>query len=402
MTTGPAGAASLALLLSAVACAPAAQTPSRATPREAPLGASAGTSAPPQKTVAAARAAAPNPVDDPSDTDDEDEDEEGVDDSFDSEPPRDATITPLHPFAGVSDTELERRLVSNPASLGSISIGKPSAGLLFNGKAMPNEDVAWSVVTGGQAYGTEETILYLETAIHVVSERFPGTQRISIGDISARSGGYLSPHLSHQSGRDADVGYYYLDGSAWYRRATAQNLDVTRTWAFVRALITRTDVEMILIDHSIQALLRTEAERTDPDTEWLDSVFRGRNGLPPLIRHAPGHATHLHVRFWNPIAQETGRRVYPALVRHSMIHVGPAFAVHVAKRGDTLAELAKRYGTTVRAIRRANSLKSNVIVAKKSYRIPERGKAPPAVTRGPVTIPPRRLPGPSQVVDRTE
>jgi hypothetical protein len=44
------------------------------------------------------------------------------------------------------------------------------------------------------------------------------------------------------------------------------------------------------------------------------------------------------------------------------------------------------------AIRRANGLKSNVIQAKKSYRIPERGKAPPSLARGPFAIPPRRLP----------
>ena len=105
-----------------------------------------------------------------------------------------------------------------------------------------------------------------------------------------------------------------------------------------------------------------------------------------------GHATHLHVRFFSPIAQETGRRAYAALLRHQMIRVGPAFAIHVARKGDTLAELAKRYGTTVRAIRHANGLKSNVIQAKKSYRIPEKGKAPPSLARGPITIPPRRLP----------
>ena len=97
----------------------------------------------------------------------------------------------------------------------------------------------WTVVVGGQCFGTEETIDYLETAIHTVTSRFPDSQKLSVGDISAKTGGYLSPHLSHQAGRDVDVGYYYLDAASWYRRATAQNLDVVRTWAFVRALITR-------------------------------------------------------------------------------------------------------------------------------------------------------------------
>jgi penicillin-insensitive murein endopeptidase len=332
----------------------------------------------------------PAPTEEES-TEDDDDAEGPVDDAFDLEPSPDATITPPHPLAGVSDAELEQRLVTKPASLGSMSIGKPSAGLLFNAAPMPPGD-GWTVVVPGQSFGTEETIGYLEAAIHAVDAQFPDSQKLSIGDISARSGGYLSPHLSHQSGRDADVGYYYLDGGAWYRRATAQNLDTARTWAFVRALVTRTDVEMLLIDHSIQPLLRAEAERVGEDSEWLEGLFKGKGALPPIIRHAPGHATHLHVRFFSPIAQETGRRAYAALLRHQMIRVGPAFAIHVARKGDTLAELAKRYGTTVRAIRHANGLKSNVIQAKKSYRIPEKGKAPPSLARGPITIPPRRLP----------
>ncbi|HEX4337945.1 MAG TPA: penicillin-insensitive murein endopeptidase [Polyangiaceae bacterium] len=324
---------------------------------------------------------------------DEDDDADGPADDLDVEPPQGNTITPPHPLADVSDAELERRLVTKPASLGSMSIGKPNAGLLFNAEQMPAGD-AWTVVVGGEAYGTEETITDLETAIHAVTAQFPDSPKLAIGDISARSGGYLSPHLSHQAGRDADVGYYYLDGASWYRRATAQNLDTTRTWALVRALVAHTDVEMILIDHSVQALLRTEAERLGEDPEWLDGLFKGKGALPPMIRHAPGHATHLHVRFFCPIAQETGRRAYSALLRHELIHVGPSYAVHVAKKGETLVALAKRYKTTVLAIRRANGLKSNVIQAKKSYRIPERGKAPPSLSRGPVAIPPRRLPPP--------
>jgi penicillin-insensitive murein endopeptidase len=324
----------------------------------------------------------------------EDEDAEGPADDIDVEPPPGTGITPPHPLAHVSDAELERRLVMKPASLGSMSIGKPNAGLLFNGTQMPPGD-AWTVVAGGEAYGTDETIGYLESAIHAVTAQFPDTPKISIGDISARGGGYLSPHLSHQSGRDADVGFYYLDGTAWYRRATAQNLDTPRTWALVRALVARTDVEMILIDHSVQALLRAEAEHAGEDPEWLDGLFKGKGALPPIIRHAPGHATHLHVRFYCPIAQETGRRAYAALLRHELVHVGPSYAVHVAKKGETLAMLAKKYKTTVMAIRHANGLKSNVIQAKKSYRIPERGKAPPSLTRGPIAIPPRRLPPPA-------
>jgi penicillin-insensitive murein endopeptidase len=153
---------------------------------------------------------------------------------------------------------------------------------------------------------------------------------------------------------------------------------------------------LILIDRSIQTILRDEAERQGEDHAFLDALFRGNGGIPPMIRHAPGHATHLHIRFYNPIAQETGRRLYAALLRQKKIVVGPAFATHVARKGDTLIELAKRYGTTVRAIRRANGLKSSKIQAKKSYRIPQTGRAPPSFSPRPIAIPPRRIPPPRQ------
>jgi penicillin-insensitive murein endopeptidase len=75
-----------------------------------------------------------------------------------------------------------------------------------------------------------------------------------------------------------------------------------------------------------------------------------------------------------------------------MVQVGAAYVSHVAKKGETLAHLAKRFGTTVRAIRRANGLKSTLIQAKRSYQIPQTGHAPPSTVSGPIAIPPRRLP----------
>jgi penicillin-insensitive murein endopeptidase len=322
----------------------------------------------------------------------EEEADEGVaDEGADVELPPEVMVRPPHPFANLSDSELEARLVDDPASLGSMSVGRPNAGLLFNGKIMPAGD-GWELVDPSHAYGTEETTEYLETAIRAVRERFPDTPKLSIGHISAKGGGYLRPHVSHQAGRDVDISYYYTHGARWYRRADANNLDVARTWAFVRALVTQTDVELLLIDRSIQKLLREYAEGIGEDRAWVNALFKGDGVLPPIIRHAPGHATHLHIRFYNPIAQETGRRLYSALVRHGLVRPGAAFVVHVAKKGETLVQIAKRYGTTVPAIRRANGLKSTVIQAKKAYRIPQAGHAPPSIVAGPIAIPPRRLP----------
>jgi penicillin-insensitive murein endopeptidase len=159
-------------------------------------------------------------------------------------------------------------------------------------------------------------------------------------------------------------------------------------------------VELILIDHSIQALLRDYALGQGEDADWVKSLFRGGSGLPALIRHARGHATHMHVRFFNPVAQETARRAYGALVARGVVPPIKTFISHKARRGDTLGKLSKRYGVSVVAIRRANRLRSNRIFERRSYLIPvARPRPGPAAHR--LTFPPRRLPPPRGPEART-
>jgi LysM repeat protein len=69
-----------------------------------------------------------------------------------------------------------------------------------------------------------------------------------------------------------------------------------------------------------------------------------------------------------------------------------AYFTHVVKKGETIGKLAKRYGTTERAIKRANGLRSSKIYARKAYKIPRTDHTPVSIVGGPVKIPPRRLP----------
>src|SRR5437764_593142 len=81
-------------------------------------------------------------------------------------------------------------------------------------------------------------------------------------------------HASHQSGRDADLGYYYKPGyQAWYQPASVYTMDRARSWAFVRALVTETDVEAIFIDMRVQRLLYEYALSAGEDRAWLDGLF---------------------------------------------------------------------------------------------------------------------------------
>lgn len=324
-----------------------------------------------------------------------DEDDEGDDDpELDLPPEPGVGVVVRSPLAEMTEAEIEEKILKDPAALGSLSVGFTNAGALFNGVQMP-EDERWELVDPSHAWGTQETIDALTRAIAAVHRQFPDSPKLYLGHISAREGGYLSPHKSHQAGRDVDISYFLSTKHRWYQRATAANLDRDRTWAFVRALITETDVELILIDTSIQRVLKEHALKIGEDRAWLDEVFQYGSRKPrPLIRHARGHASHIHIRFYSPVAQEAAARAYPLLLKHKLIKPTTYYVHHTARKGQTLGALARRYGTTVKAIQRANGLRTTLIQAKRVYKIPRAGG--PAAPPQQITVPPRRLPPPVQ------
>jgi murein endopeptidase len=273
------------------------------------------------------------------------------------------------------------------AALGPLSIGTPDAGLLVNPRPMPEGEL-WTLRNPFETWGTQETIDFVVGAVEAVEARFPGSPRLVIGDISRPDGGRLNRHKSHQVGRDVDIGFYYSNGEAGdFRQARKGQIDLPRTWGLVRAFVTGSDVDRIFVDRSIIALLyRYAREGEGEDVDWLDDVF-GRGERKGIIQHEKRHKDHLHVRFFNRVAQEKGRIVYPVLVEAGV--VGPPMVRHRARRGETLGHMASAYGTSVSAIKAANGLRSSRLRAGRSYLVPVR-----RVDRDdtPTAVPPRRLP----------
>jgi murein endopeptidase len=189
-----------------------------------------------------------------------------------------------------------------------MSVGRPNRGALYNGVLM-TDGPHWVVVNPKRAFGTEETVTSVVSAIEAVNAAFPDSPKLYVGDISGPRGGYIRPHHSHQSGRDVDLGLYYSKGSAWFVRARADNLDRPRSWALVKALIDDPNVEIIFVDRSIQRLLKDYATSVGESRERLEALFDERTAFSSkLIRHQWGHLTHLHVRFKSPNAIEAGER----------------------------------------------------------------------------------------------
>ncbi|EYF06636.1 LysM peptidoglycan-binding domain-containing protein [Chondromyces apiculatus] len=350
--------------------------------------------------------AAHEPDDAHEDHDDGEDPEEDIDASVEHAPADGGKPTAARsPLTDLSDADIERMLREDPASIGCLSLGATNAGRLFNGVQMP-EGEGWKHLSPAQAWGTQETVDFLIRAITETRRQHPDSPPLYLGHISARNGGPLSPHVSHQAGRDVDISYYLTPQRPGFHRATAKNLDLDRSWGFVRALITETDVEMILIDSGVQKLLKEHALQIGEDPAWIDEVFQvGSRSRRPLIRHARGHANHIHIRFYSPVAQASAARAHGLMAKHGKVQPAVRYIRHVVKNGQTLGILAKRYGVTVESIQRANQLKGTFIKAKRVLNIPHPGgsagaagaagatsaPASPPVLRPPV-IPARRLP----------
>jgi LysM repeat protein len=281
-------------------------------------------------------------------------------------------VTPsvVHPLDKLSDAELRVAFKTQPETLGSISVGSPNSGRLINGVRPPPSSL-YHLVDPEHAWATQETVDSLRRALEAVARRHPDTPVLDVGHLSARSGGPLRPHRSHQSGRDVDLGLYYSHpNTRWYTPSDGDNLDVARTWTLLKTLAGSTDIEMVLLDINLQKRIESFAISTEHDTAWVHLLFHGEGVRPPLLRHSPGHATHLHLRFKNPIARRTAQRLTPLLPTQRPLERQNPSLSHVASVGETLAKLAQHYCTTMDAIRAANRMRGFQLRAGQSYVIP--------------------------------
>ena len=202
---------------------------------------------------------------------------------------------------------VEARVASAPVPYSS---GKANRGRLYNGRLMPEGRGYYLRDMRPHSWGTDTTIQSLMTALDAYAQAYPDGPAINIGDISRRRGGRFGPHKSHQSGRDVDIGFvHFLPKDEplpqRFTRASAENLDVERTWCFLEALIRTGNVQMIFVDVSVQKLLRAYI-RDKLTPEQLDAVFswpHSKSSATALLRHWPGHKNHFHIRFKCPPGQ---------------------------------------------------------------------------------------------------
>jgi murein endopeptidase len=162
-----------------------------------------------------------------------------------------------------------------------------------------------------RAFGANHAVHAVEQAVAVVKRKHSRVHKLAIGDLSAKTGGKISGHRSHQSGRDVDIGLYFKKKPNGYPEefvvGTARNLDFAATWTLVSTFAGMSEadngVERIFLDYGVQKLLYKWAEDHGVSDEKLRRMFQYPNGKGSgsgVIRHVAGHADHLHVRFKCP------------------------------------------------------------------------------------------------------
>lgn len=153
------------------------------------------------------------------------------------------------------------------------------------------------------AYGTAKTIRLLGQVVTQYKGRYAKGPKVLIGNISARGGGKLHPHLSHRKGVDIDVGYVLRGEAAKNTRfsgVNSKNFDSARTWALVKAFVDTGQIRYIFMDYAHQKTLYEYAKGKGVSEDELDELFqypRGRGRSHGLIRHWRSHKNHFHVRF---------------------------------------------------------------------------------------------------------
>ena len=159
-----------------------------------------------------------------------------------------------------------------------------------------------------RAFATRTTVEHTRRAILDTLASFPKLHALAIGDFSAPSGGWISEHSSHQSGRDVDLGLFFKTKPAGYPAsfvdADAKTLHVPAMWLFIVNLVNTHDedggVHIMFLDFELQGVIYKWAKKNGVSEKRLNQIFQypyGRGAAAGMIRHEPNHKDHLHVRF---------------------------------------------------------------------------------------------------------
>lgn len=191
------------------------------------------------------------------------------------------------------------------------SIGSPTEGHLVGGSRLgdaPYLRIVPVYAPGDVRWGVEPLVSAIERAARLVRKQFPDAV-LSVGHLSKPGGGQLDRHASHESGRDADIGFYvknergkpvYADHFVQFKGdGTAPtwpgaHFDDARNWAFIAAMVGngRARITHIFVSTPIRKRLLAYAAKIGAPAALRvrasELMAQPRGSLP--------HDDHFHIR----------------------------------------------------------------------------------------------------------
>lgn len=200
------------------------------------------------------------------------------------------------------------------------SVGPPNEGRLEGGIRL---DVTKPYLRGTPMHPSVDTRWGLPALVHAidhaakaVAKKYPGAV-MNVGDLSLRRGGELPRHHSHESGRDADLGFYIVDaqGKPLSRptftkiddklkaeEVPGARFDVARNWLFLQNLLLDRNARVSHvfvaepIKHALLAHARSRGVSHGLYVRAALVMMQPTGGLP--------HDDHFHVRISCPASMK--------------------------------------------------------------------------------------------------
>lgn len=225
-----------------------------------------------------------------------------------------------------TDADLPVQYRRSPFAMMSLSVGLPNAGWQLRAKQLKKGPSLWiQAKSVPYSYGHPALVLMLNRTAKQIARQSPGSVLL-VGDLSREYGGPLAGHRSHQSGRDADVGFFVTDAKG--RPVNSQQLrtfdkdgrardgsglrfDDYRNWLLVQLWLkdSRAELEHVFVASHLRRRLLDFASARPAFAKYVEGAAaflrQPSTGLP--------HDDHFHIRIACPGRQ---RELCGAQPRH--------------------------------------------------------------------------------------
>ena len=195
------------------------------------------------------------------------------------------------------------------------SIGSPTEGRLVGGAHLdeaPYLRILPAYAAGDVRWGLEPLVAMIDRAARTVRHQFPDAV-LPVGQLSRAGGGDIDRHRSHESGRDADIGFFLrsaadkqllpshfiavrTDGASAV--GPGAYFDDAKNWALVAAMVSDPEahVSHLFVAAPLRARLLAYAEKMGAPVpvrmRAAEAMQQPRGALP--------HDDHFHVRIACP------------------------------------------------------------------------------------------------------